>query len=102
MVKWADYGISAVSYNNKKKTHIEKVKVHEDNGDTIGASSEWSRTKVVSTIEKGKTFVTIFKTAEGKWNKGEDVRIVKVKGTKYIRTDSNKTESDNLRNLPEF
>ncbi len=101
MAKWADYCISAVSYNNSKKTHIEKVKVHEDKEKTIGTSSEWSRTKVVSTIEKGKTFVTIFKKADG-WNKGEDVRIVKINGTKYIRTDSNKTASDNLRNLPEF
>jgi len=101
MDKWADYCISAVSYNSKK-THIEKVKVHEDNGDTIGNPSVWLRTDVVSSLESDNTFVTISKGTDGKWKEGEDVRIVKVNGTKYIRTDSNKTASDNLRNLPEF
>jgi len=99
--KWADYCISAVSYNSKK-THIEKVKVHKDHGNTIGNPSVWLRTKVVSSLENGNTFVTISNGTEGKWNKGADVRIVIVNGTKYIRTDMNQKAGDNLGNLPEF
>ncbi len=101
MTKWADYCISAVRYN-EDKTHIVKVKVHSDNGDTIGNSSEWKREKVVTEIEGGTIFVTIFKSTDGKWNKGQDVHIVKVNGIKYIRTDKNSRASDNLENLPEF
>jgi len=101
MTKWADYCISAVRYN-EDETHIVKVKVHLDNSDTIGSSSEWTREKVVSAIEGGTTFVTIFKGNDGKWEKGQDVHVVKVNGKKYIRTDKNSRAADNLENLPEF
>ncbi len=98
--KWADYCISKVHYN-LEHTHIIKVKICPDNGDTLGATSEWMRTDVVNTIQNGKTFVTIVENGNN-WKKGEDVRIVTVNGTKYIRTDANSKASDNLGNLPEF
>ena len=101
MAKWADYCISAVRYNTEH-THIVKAKVHTDGGETIGSASEWMRSEVVDAIGRGKTFVTITRTSEGKWNKGEDVRVVTVNGVKYIRTDANSKASDNLGNLPEF
>lgn len=101
MTKWADYCISAVRYN-EDETHIVKVKVHADNGDTIGNSIEWKREKVVSEIKDGTTFVTIFKNTDGKWEKGQDVHVVIVNGNKYIRTDKNSRATDNLENLPDF
>lgn len=101
MAKWADYGISAVRYDKDKK-HIEKVKVHTDNGDTIGPGSEWKRDSVVKSLEDDKTFVTITKSSDDKWKKGTDVHIIEVNSKKYIRTDGNKKESDNLGSLPEF
>ncbi len=101
MAKWADYCISAVRYNSEH-THIVKTRVHADSGDSIGAANEWTRAEVVDAIGRGKTFVTITRNSDGKWSKGEDVRIVTVNGTKYIRTDANSKASDNLGNLPEF
>ena len=101
MAKWADYCISSVRYN-AEHTHIVKVKVHNDSGDTIGAATEWTRSEVVTAIGSDKTFVTITQTTDRKWNKGEDVRIITVNGMKYIRTDANSRASDNLGNLPEF
>jgi hypothetical protein len=101
MTKWADYGISEVRYN-QEKTHIVRVKVHVDNGETIGPPQEWMRGEVVTALERGKTFVTILKGSDGKWRKGQDVHIVTVNGVKYIRTDKNQRASDNLENLPEF
>jgi hypothetical protein len=101
MEKWSDYGISKVRYN-KERTHIVKVEVHEDNGDTIGGAEEWSRSQVVSTLDRGKTFVTILWGSDDKWHKGQDVHIVTVNGVRYIRTDRNRRASDNLENLPEF
>ena len=50
MAKWADYCISAVRYN-AEHTHIVKVKVHIDSGDTIGTATEWTRSEVVTAIE---------------------------------------------------
>ena len=101
MAKWADYGISEVRYN-VARNHIVRVKVHEDKGDTIGRAEEWTRSQVVSAIERGKTFVTILKGSDNKWRKGQDIHVVTVNGVKYIRTDQNRTASDNLENLPEF
>jgi len=101
MSKWADYGISEVRYN-AEHTHIVKTKVHEDSGDTIGVGKEWTRSDVITSIENGKSFVTILRNADGKWIKGEDVRIITVNSIKYIRTDANNKAADNLGNLPEF
>lgn len=99
--KWADFLISAVRYNNAE-THIDKVRVHEDEGDKVGTASARERTTVVNQLEDGYTFATITEGAEGKWKLGAKVRIVTVNGTKYIRTDADATEEDNLGALPRF
>jgi hypothetical protein len=101
MSKWADYGISAVKYNSAH-THIDKVRIHPDNGDTIGTGSEKNRTDIIAAIKKGSTFVTIFKGSDGKWKKGQPVYIIKVNGVEYIKTVDNGKAADNLENLPEF
>lgn len=101
MAKWADFLISAVRYDKDKK-HIFKVKKHEDKGDNVGSAETVARTVVVSELKKGYTYMTIYKGDEGKWKKGEDVRIITVNNKEYIRTDANEKEADNLGNLPEF
>lgn len=101
MSKWADFGISAVKFNYAH-THIDKVKVHPDNGETIGSSVEHARTDIVNAIKKGTTFVTIFKGDDGKWKKGQPVYIIKINGIEYIKTVDNGKAVDNLDNLPEF
>jgi hypothetical protein len=90
MSNWADYGISDVKYN-REHTHIEKVKVHEDPGGQIASGKEWLRTDVVSFLNRKITFVTIFKK-NGDWRKGQRVRVVPIKGGKYIRTDKDDEE----------
>lgn len=101
MSKWADFGISAVKYNYAH-IHIDKVRVHPDNGDTIGSPVEWTRIDVVNAIKKGTTFVTIFKGSDGNWKKGQPVYIIKINGVEYIKTVDNGKAEDNLENLPEF
>ena len=46
--------------------------------------------------------MTILKTKEGKWQKGQTVHIIKVGNEEFIRTDKNQVARDNLENLPEF
>jgi hypothetical protein len=102
VAKWADYLISAVRYN-AEKTHIDKVKVHEDLGDKMGSAVETPRSTVVTNIKNGKTYMTVSKNEKtGKYEKGEDVGIVTVNNTEYIRTDANSIAKDNLGKLPEF
>ncbi len=101
MAKWVDFGISAVSYN-EKRTHIEKVRVRVYNGETFGPGVVITRELVVKEIHNEKTYATILKTDEGGWRKGQDVHIITVSNKEYLRTDANKTGKDNLENLPEF
>ena len=101
MSKWADYGISAVRYN-AAHTHIDRVQVRPDNGETIGSYSECSRADIVAAIKKGTTYVTIFKDSDGKWKKGQPIFIIKVNEVEYIKTVDNDKAADNLENLPEL
>jgi len=101
MGKWADFGISEVRYSDEGD-HITKVKVHEDKGEKLGFSEEWTRSQVVSAINSGEEFITVVKNSENKWIKGEKVHIIKIDGSKYLRTDRNNRSSDNLGDLPEF
>lgn len=95
-----DYGITDVKYNGIGK-YIEWVKVGKFTGNSFGMRENWLRTKVISELEKGKTFITVLKHGD-RLKKGAEVRIVNVNGKRYIRTDSNDEASDNLENLPEF
>ena len=63
MSKWADYLISAVRFNNKH-THIERVR---------------------AAIKKGRTYLTIVKHSNGKWNKGQPDYVIKVNRPEYIK-----------------
>jgi hypothetical protein len=73
-----------VNYSKIKK-HIENVK---------GMSGHiFSRQYVVSLLDSGKKITTAL---------GAEVSIVIVKGIKYIRTDKNSIEEDNLGELPTF
>ncbi|MCK9345050.1 MAG: DUF3892 domain-containing protein [Candidatus Pacebacteria bacterium] len=101
MAKWADYCVSAVRFNSAH-THIDKLRVHPDNGETIGASTDYARADIVAAIKKGTTFVTITKSSEGKWIKGQSIYIIKVNGVEYLKTVDNGKAADNLDNLPEF
>lgn len=99
--KWADYVITQVRYNIAK-THIEKVMAGLDNGDVLGEAKEVSRPSVVALLDEGVTFVTGIKSEPGKLTRGADVGIITVHGKKFIRTDADETEADNLDDLPTF
>jgi Protein of unknown function (DUF3892) len=101
MLKWADFCISEVQYDKDHK-HIVKAKVRVDNSDTLGTATEQSRVTIVSAIESGKTYITITQNNEGKWSKGQPVKVVVINAKKYIKTVENNKECDNLENLPEF
>lgn len=101
MAKWADYLISAVRYNSDH-THIDQVKAHEDKDDSVGEGKIYNRQNVVDAIKKGTTFVTIYKDSAEKYNKGQKVDVITIKGISYLKTVDNGKEEDNLENLPEF
>lgn len=101
MTKWADYAISDVHFNDKH-THIDRVKARADNGEGLGTATDHVRADIISAIRRGTTYVTIFKTTDEKWKKGQPVYIIKVNGMEYIKTVDNGKPVDNLDNLPEY
>lgn len=100
MEKWADYVITEVRFKGDK-IHIEEVKRREDAGDNLINERTMLREDVIRELENNIRFVTVYKK-EGKWVKGDNVGIVKVNDKKFIRTDGNTIEEDNLGNLPTF
>jgi hypothetical protein len=101
MTKWADYGVSAVRFNNTH-THIDRLRLYPVNGDSLGVAQENTRAEIVAAIKKGTTFVTIYMNSEGTWNKGQSIYIVNINGTKYLKTVDNGKTVDNVDALPEF
>lgn len=97
-----DYYVSAVNYNSDE-THIAKLRVHEVKvGSTnLQPAQELTRPKVIELIEKGKSFTTIFKKADGNWGVGAPLQIAPVT-TKYLKTKNDQSTKDNLENLPSF
>lgn len=102
MSKWADYAIVEVKYTDSACTRIDTVKRRADSGSSLDNETLRSRTGVINDIRNGWTYVTAPEGSDGKWTRGEDVRIVSVDGTDYIRTDANHTKADNLGELPRF
>jgi hypothetical protein len=101
MSKWADFCIKAKRMNNRG-THIDCVKTLPDLGDKFGAEVEKSRAQVVQDLKIGVSYITIVKSPENKWDKGQKVIIDRVNGVDYIKTLPDKSEADNLDNLPNF
>lgn len=88
---------------NDQGTHITEVEVREVKGTKIGFQPLiWSRDEVVSAIKADHPVITILRKESPKWAKGENVHVVEVNGTEYLRTDQNQEASDNLGALPNF
>jgi len=102
MDKWADYLVSAVKTNSDPK-RIDYVECHSDFGCVVCENIILSRVDLILNIKKGCYYATVFRTAIGKWRKGQEVHLINVEGQDFIRTDSKKTvASDNFDNVPEF
>ncbi len=101
MTKWADYCISHKRMNDAD-THIVTVYRYKDDGESLSDGRSRTRAEIVKAIKKGVTYVTVTKTTDGKWSKGQPVNIVKINGVEYIKTTSNSKAADNLDNLPDF
>lgn len=102
MAKWADYGISEKKMNDED-TYIEWVKVHPFNDNNqLKKPFFGTREQVITELNAGRTFITILENEKGTFNKGANVNLVPENDPKYIRTDKNEIEMDNLEKLPEI
>ncbi|MGS6154473.1 DUF3892 domain-containing protein [Escherichia coli] len=95
-----NYWISSIRLN-PARTHIDQLKIHKNTGNTVGDAEVHSRQTIVSCIRQNLTFTTIY-PANGKWNLGKPVYVVKVGGIDFLKTVADNKLADNLDNLPEF
>ena len=95
---------------NQDETRIESVKalIKKPEGGLL-QGKEFLRDQVVNSIEdtkvKNKWITCKFNRKEGDtifWDPGEKIHVIVIHGTKFIRTDKNHTESDNLGELPDY
>ncbi len=97
----ADFYIEKVRYN-KGHTRIVWVSVRQDSSSRLSGPHNMVRKKMVSLLREGKQFMTIFRSPEGKYRKGQKISVIQVKGVDYIRTDQDETEKDQLEDIPEY
>ena len=85
---------------NEEETRIVKVKAMQvTNG--LSRAREYHRKDVVESIDNNKWYTC--KPKEGTtWTKQAEIHVLEVDGEKFIRTDRNRTKSDNLGELPDF
>jgi hypothetical protein len=98
--KWADYLISGVTTSGQNQ--IRTVEAHSDFGCMVCETTVFSRADIIANMKRGVTFSTVFKTAMGKWRKGDDVHLVTVNGEDYLRTDNRCVAQDQFDNVPEI
>ena len=102
MDKWADYLISAVKTSSNQK-YIDSVECHSDFGCVVCENIVLSRTDLIINMKKGCSYATVFRTAIGKWRKGQEIHLINVDGEDFLRTDSKTAvASDNFVDVPEF
>ena len=96
MEKWADYLISAVSYEN----HLIHVVVrHADTDTGITDGEAVDRTTISSDMKKGLEYYTMY-SGKDTWRRGSKIRLFSMGGEMYLRADSNRAKMDNLGDLP--
>ncbi|WP_270746914.1 DUF3892 domain-containing protein [Leuconostoc lactis] len=96
-----DYYIYAVHYE-QEHTHIKQVKTYKttDGNNFTKKTIEFSRDDVVSAINNGTVFETLYKkSSSDTWERGKKVIA---DDDHYIKTERNNKKADNLDNLPEY
>lgn len=101
MEKWADYCITGVKYHPRRSA-INEVLVWDDTGLSLSNARKVSRQAVVDALGRGATCVTAFVGADGKYYRGQDVRVLNTVYGQFIRTDRDRILADNLNKLPEY
>lgn len=95
----ADFCITEVRYD-KKHDQIEWVRVREELGDDlVGPWRRVPRAFIVDLIRLGKVSFQTRTEERNKWKRGASVVIY---ANKFLTTEGNRTEKDNLGELPEF
>ncbi|RNJ76489.1 MAG: hypothetical protein EB830_04000 [Nitrosopumilus sp. H13] len=98
MDTWADYLISAVSYD--KNRLIRAAIRHADAEHGIADGEAVGRMTISSDIKKGLQYCTMH-SGKDTWRCGSKILSFSIGGKPYLRVDSNRVKMDNLGDIPE-
>ncbi len=93
MAKWADYLISEVSYDSKRR--IKSVLRHKDTGTDVQRPEIVNRVSIIDDLRGGRSYCTIFNGLDT-WTLGSKIRLHRIGSQRSIRVDDNKVAFDNL------
>ncbi|WP_158093589.1 DUF3892 domain-containing protein [Halorubrum sp. SD683] len=98
-----DYVITKVSYDSdhSRITHVRRAE-YDNSENSFGPTTEKSRQTVVDSTESGYEYYTVPPKGDGGYTWGDSVEVIPIDGEKFIRTDGNEVEGDNLEELPEY
>lgn len=98
-----DYVITAVRYDDdhSRITHVKRG-AYDNEENHFSTPVKTDRETVVESIEDEEQHYTVVENDEGTYDWGDEVEVMEVGGEKFIRTDGNNEDSDNLGGLPEF
>lgn len=103
MATWTDYDyvVTGKKYS-AGDLHIQSIEVREYEPGKLVRARAMTRPEAIELMSKGKKFVTAtFNKDKKSWDLGAPLQIIKVE-TRFIKTQADKTEKDNLENLPDF
>jgi hypothetical protein len=94
-----------VSHVKMKDNHIKQVKAFLNTVEGLKNPNLFNREEIVKSIDEkdNEWYTCVLKdkiTGKRVWEKGAAIHTIEVNGKKYIRTDGNSKESDNLGELP--
>lgn len=103
----ADYYITAVHYSLNYKgnevIHSAKVGKNNKNDNTFQNPTIWARQEIINAIDNNHLlFKTLYKKSNGSYKIGDEVMTYVVGNVKYIKTEGNNKECDNLGEIEEF
>ena len=99
VVKWADFGITRVRYD-EARTRIVELEVRQEEGPIFGHAQRWQRHHLIGDIGKSLSLVTLAEVQESHFKKGQMVHLVTVDSEVYVRVDEEPVPADNLGKLP--
>lgn len=95
----ADYRISGVWKNESGVITHYAVHAPSDNN-TFYRAQKMTKDQVLALFDTNNTAKTwIWNYTSGSWNIGQTIHVVGTRPNRYLRTDSDNTQRDNLDNL---
>ena len=94
-----------VSHVKIEDNHIQQVKAFLNTIEGLKNPNLYNREEIIKLIDEkdDEWYTCVLKdkiTGKRVWTKGAQIHTLEIDGKKYIRSDENKTESDNLGELP--